>query len=94
MGSYNGKRSLSHKALRLTEIPPIDEKKKNVKMGTSSPVILPHQTGLIGTAGMADCTPLKKADAMLRHSGKITAFYCRLSHSSGLTDDGNRMVNQ
>ena len=60
MGSYNRKRSLSHKALRLTARPPIDEKKKNVKMGTSSPVILPHQTGLIGTAGMADCTPLKK----------------------------------
>ena len=36
------------------------KKKKNVKMGTSSPVILPHQTGLTGAAGMADCTPLKK----------------------------------
>ena len=62
-------------------------------MDTSNPVIPPHQTGLMGTPGMADCPPMKGAETMLRQSGKITALYCRLSRDDELTDDSNSIVN-
>ena len=54
-------------------------------MSTSNPVIPPHQTGLMGTPGMADCPPRKGAESMLRQSDKITALYCRLSRDDELT---------
>ena len=35
-------------------------------MCISNPVIPPHQTGLMGAPGMADCPPMKGAENMLR----------------------------
>ena len=63
-------------------------------MSTSNPVIPPHQTGLMGTPGMADCPPMKGAENMLRQSDKITALYCRLSRDDELQGDSNSIVNQ
>lgn len=58
-------------------------------MDISNPVIPPHQTGLMGTPGMADCPPMKGAENMLRQSDKITALYCRLSRDDELAGDSN-----
>ena len=62
-------------------------------MDISNPVIPPHQTGLMGTPGMADCPPMKGAENMLRQSDKITALYCRLSRDDELQGDSNSIVN-
>ena len=69
-------------------------------MSINNPVIPPHQTGLMGTPGMADCPPMKGAENMSRQSDlcpkgcKITALYCRLSRDDELTGDSNSIVNQ
>src|SRR5699024_5082983 len=70
------------------------KKTRSVKMDISNPVIPPHQTGLMGTPGMADCPPMKGAENMLRQSDKITALYCRLSRDDELSGDSNSIVNQ
>ncbi len=41
---------------------------------------------------LADCSPMKGAETMLRQSDKITALYCRLSRDDEL--QGNSIVNQ
>ena len=43
---------------------------------------------------LADCPPMKGAEAMLRQSDKITALYCRLSRDDELQGDSNSIVNQ
>ncbi len=44
---------------------------------------------------LADCPPMKGAEAMQRQSdNKITALYCRLSRDDELTGDSNSIVNQ
>lgn len=56
--------------------------KRSVKMNVSNPVL-------------ADCPPMKGAEAMQRQSdNKITALYCRLSRDDELTGDSNSIVNQ
>ena len=43
---------------------------------------------------LADCSPTKGAETMLRQSDKITALYCRLSREDELQGDSNSIVNQ